>query len=70
MADSHKKLQLLEEKLSDTKIYSAENKPHLKQILADQATLKSSLEDTEMQWLDAQEQLETKQQEFEQESAD
>jgi ATP-binding cassette subfamily F protein 3 len=70
MADSHKKLQLLEEKLSDTKIYSAENKPHLKQILADQATLKSGLEDTEMQWLDAQEQLETKQQEFEQESAD
>ena len=70
MADSHKKLQLLEEKLSDTKIYSAENKPHLKQILADQATLKSSLEDTETQWLDAQEQLETKQQEFEQESAD
>jgi len=70
MADSHKKLQLLEEKLSDTKIYSAENKPHLKQILADQATLKSDLEDTEMQWLDAQEQLETKQQEFEQESAD
>jgi ATP-binding cassette subfamily F protein 3 len=66
MADSHKKLQLLEEKLSDTKIYSAENKPHLKQILADQATLKSDLEDTEMQWLDAQEQLETKQQEFEQ----
>ena len=70
MADSHKKLQLLEEKLSDTEIYSAENKPHLKQILADQASLKSGLEDTEMQWLDAQEQLETKQQEFEQESAD
>ena len=70
MADSHKKLQLLEEKLSDTEIYSAENKPQLKQILAGQATLKSGLEDIEMQWLDAQEQLETKQQEFEQESVD
>ena len=70
MADSHKKLQLLEESLSDTEVYSAENKPQLKQILADQATLKSGLEDTEMQWLDAQEQLETKQQEFEQESVD
>jgi ATP-binding cassette subfamily F protein 3 len=70
MADSHKKLQSLEEKLSDTEIYSVENKPQLKQILADQATLKSSLEDTEMQWLDVQEQLETKQQEFDQESAD
>jgi ATP-binding cassette subfamily F protein 3 len=61
---------LLEEKLSDTEIYSADNKPQLKQILAGQATLKSGLEDTEMQWLDAQEQLETKQQEFEQESVD
>ena len=70
MADSHKKLQLLEESLSDTEVYSTENKPQLKQILADQATLKSGLEDTEMQWLDAQEQLETKQQEFEQESVD
>jgi len=70
MADSHKKLQLLESKLSDTEIYSAENKPQLKQILADQAKLKSDLEETEMQWLDVQEQLETKQQEFEQESVD
>jgi ATP-binding cassette subfamily F protein 3 len=65
MADSHKKLQVLEGQLSDTEIYSAENKPQLKQILAEQAKLKSNLEDTEMQWLDAQEQLETKQQEFE-----
>jgi ATP-binding cassette subfamily F protein 3 len=70
MADSHKKLQLLESKLSDTEIYSAENKPQLKQILADQAKLKSDLEETEMQWLDVQEQLETKHQEFEQESVD
>jgi ATP-binding cassette subfamily F protein 3 len=70
MADSHKKLQVVEEQLSDTEIYSAENKPQLKQILADQARLKSSLEDTEMQWLDTQEQLEIKQQEFEIEGAD
>ena len=70
MAESHKKLQVLEGQLSDTEIYSAENKPQLKQILAEQAKLKSSLEDTEMQWLDVQEQLEIKQQEFEQESSD
>ena len=69
MADSHKKLQVLEGQLSDTEIYSAENKPKLKQILAEQATLKSNLEDTEMQWLDAQEELEIKQQEFDQDSA-
>jgi ATP-binding cassette subfamily F protein 3 len=67
MADSHKKLQVLEVQLSDTEIYSAENKPQLKLILVEQAKLKSSLEDTEMQWLDFQEQLEIKQQEFEQE---
>jgi ATP-binding cassette subfamily F protein 3 len=70
MADSHKKLQVLEGQLSDTDIYSAENKPQLKQVLAEQAELKSSLEDTEMEWLDTQEQLEIKQKEFEQESAD
>jgi hypothetical protein len=32
--------------------------------------LKSSLEDTEMQWLDVQEELEIKHKEFEQESID
>ena len=52
------------------KSYSAQNKPQLKQILAEQGKLKSNLEDTEMQWLDIQEQLEIKQKEFEQESAD
>lgn len=68
MADAHKKLQLLEEQLSDTEIYSAENKPQLKKVLADQAQLKSNLEETEMLWLDTQEQLEIKQQEFEQQN--
>jgi ATP-binding cassette subfamily F protein 3 len=70
MADAHKKLQVVEGQLSDTEIYSAENKPQLKQILAEQAQLKSGLEESEMQWLELQEQLEIKQQEFEQESAD
>jgi len=65
MADSHKKLQVFEGQLSNTDIYSAENKSQLKQILAEQANLKSNLEDTEMQWLDAQEELEMKQKEFE-----
>lgn len=70
MADAHKKLQALEGQLSDTEIYSAENKAKLKQILAEQAELKSNLEDTEMQWLDAQEQMELKQQVFDQNIVD
>ncbi len=65
MADCHKKLQLLEGKLSDTEIYSSENKTQLKQVLAEQAQVKSKLEETEMEWLDTQEQLESKQQAFE-----
>ena len=70
MADAHKKLQIVEGQLSDTEIYSAENKPQLKQILAEQAKLKSCLEESEMQWLEVQEQMEIKQQEFEQEIID
>jgi ATP-binding cassette subfamily F protein 3 len=70
MADSHKNLQVLEDQLSDTDIYSAEKKPQLKQVLAEQAELKSNLEDIEMEWLDAQEQLEVKQKAFEQECDD
>jgi ATP-binding cassette subfamily F protein 3 len=70
MADSHKKLQVLEDQLSDIDMYSEENKPQLKQVLAEQAELKSSLEDIEMEWLDAQEQLEIKQKAFEQECED
>ena len=64
MADYHKKLQVLEGQLIDTEIYSAENKAQLKQILAEQAQLKSGLEDAEMQWLEVQEELEIKQKEF------
>ena len=44
--------------------------PQLKQILAEQAKLKSCLEESEMQWLEVQEQMEIKQQEFEQEIID
>jgi ATP-binding cassette subfamily F protein 3 len=62
MAQLHKKLQLVEQQLSDTDIYSAENKSQLKQILTEQASHKSSLEEAEMLWLDSQEQLEHKQQ--------
>ncbi|MGJ8679131.1 ATP-binding cassette domain-containing protein [Paraglaciecola sp.] len=64
MSDSQSKLAKFEDQLGDTELYSAENKTKLKELLAAQAEQKSLLEDAEMEWLDAQEQLETKQQEF------
>jgi ATP-binding cassette, subfamily F, member 3 len=66
MAEFHSKLEKMEAELSHTEIYSIENKEQLKQILAQQAKCKGQLEDVEMQWLDAQEQLEKQQAEFEQ----
>ncbi|MGS2721094.1 ATP-binding cassette domain-containing protein [Paraglaciecola aestuariivivens] len=66
MADCHKKLESLETKLSDTSLYNPENKTTLKQVLAEQAEYKAKLEEAEILWLDSQEQLEQKQQAFEQ----
>ena len=66
MAELHGKLQIVEGQMADPDIYNADNKAKLKQVLAEQASYKSSLEDIEMQWLDAQEQLEEKQQSFDQ----
>lgn len=66
MAECHSKLAKIEGELSHTEIYSVENKEQLKQILTQQAKFKGQLADLEMQWLDAQEQLESQQAEFEQ----
>ncbi|MFT4941396.1 MAG: ATP-binding cassette subfamily F protein 3 [Paraglaciecola sp.] len=65
MAELHEKLQLVEDKMADAEIYNAENKARLKKALGEQAEFKSKLEDIEMQWLDAQEQLESMQQALE-----
>ncbi|MBF7074387.1 ATP-binding cassette domain-containing protein [Glaciecola sp. MH2013] len=51
-------LAKLEEALLDTSLYSAEKKAELTQVLSEQAQHKSNLEEAEMLWLDAQEQLE------------
>ena len=51
-------LAKVEEELGRSELYEADNKPELMKFLDQQATLKSQLEDEEMQWLDAQEQLE------------
>jgi ATP-binding cassette subfamily F protein 3 len=68
MAAAQTKLEALEQQLGDTELYNAENKTQLKQVLTEQANHKSTLEEAEMYWLDAQEELETKQKEFELES--
>ncbi len=64
MDQAQQKLEALETQLSDTSLYEASNKDKLKTVLAEQAEYKTQLEDAEMEWLDAQEQLEAKQQEF------
>ena len=62
MAEMHGKLQVVEGQMADADIYTAENKTKLKKALSEQAEFKSKLEEIEMQWLDAQEQLESMQQ--------
>lgn len=60
------KLEKSEQLLADATIYADENKAKLKEQLAVQAEAKSSLEEIEMNWLEAQEQLEQQQRDFEQ----
>jgi ATP-binding cassette subfamily F protein 3 len=66
MAELQEKLHLVENQMAEPDIYNADNKAKLKQVLAEQASYKIQLEDTEMQWLDAQELLDQKLQSFEQ----
>ena len=61
MAELHGKLQVVEGLMADADIYSADNKAKLKKALSEQAESKSRLEEIEMQWLDAQEELESMQ---------
>jgi ATP-binding cassette subfamily F protein 3 len=66
MADLHGKLQFIEGQMADPDIYNTDNKAKLKQVLTEQARYKAALEDIEIQWLDAQELLDQKNQSFEQ----
>ena len=52
-------LATVEEKLGDSSLYDQSRKAELTDCLQTQAKTKSSLEECEMAWLDAQEQLET-----------
>jgi len=64
MSELNHKLADLEQRLADTELYAAEKKHDLKLLLGEQTQLKVNLEALEMQWLDAQEQLEVMQSEF------
>ena len=52
------RLKELEEMLADTSLYDADNKAKLTQVLAERTTLTQSLEESEMEWLEIQEQIE------------
>lgn len=54
----HQQLQELETALADTTLYEASNKDRLKDLIQQQGELKAQLEQTELDWLDASEQLE------------
>ncbi|MFA3790974.1 ATP-binding cassette domain-containing protein [Aliiglaciecola sp. SL4] len=58
------KLEKLEAALTDVDLYLDENKAKLKELLLEQANLKGDLEEAEMGWMEAQEELELKQQVF------
>ncbi|GEA61443.1 ABC transporter ATP-binding protein [Vibrio comitans] len=51
-------LEQCEEQLGDTELYQAENKSKLTQVLSQQASAKSELEEVEMEWMTEQESLE------------
>lgn len=51
-------LQQLEQQLTDSTLYEADNKARLKELLAQQTTLKQQLLQTEADWMDAAEALE------------
>ncbi|MCX4190313.1 ATP-binding cassette domain-containing protein [Methylophaga sp. OBS3] len=54
----HQQLQTLESALAEPELYDAANKDKLKNLLQQQAECKAEMEQTELDWLDANEQLE------------
>lgn len=58
------KLKSIELKLGDTELYAEENKVQLQSLLVEQGELTNYLEELEMNWLENQELLESKKNEF------
>ncbi|MEG3755474.1 ABC transporter ATP-binding protein [Psychromonas arctica] len=59
------RLTEIEQQLSESELYEQENKKKLTDLLKEQGEVKDLLEENEMLWMDAQEQIETLQSEFE-----
>jgi len=59
------RLSQIEEQLGDSSLYEQENKKLLTDLLKEQGEVKDQLEEAEMLWMDAQEQIEALQSEFE-----
>jgi len=59
------RLSEIEEALGDSALYEQENKKVLTDLLKEQGEVKDLLEESEMLWMDAQEQIELLQEEFE-----
>ncbi|GAA6183920.1 MULTISPECIES: ATP-binding cassette domain-containing protein [Alteromonadaceae] len=64
MNQCSEKLAKVESELTDVDLYLDENKAKLKQLLLEQGNIKGDLEEAEILWMEAQEELELKQQEF------
>lgn len=59
MQEVNDQLQTLDEKLTDTRLYSAEAKSELEELLRDQGSLRQASLRAEEQWLELSEELET-----------
>ncbi|TRY33284.1 ATP-binding cassette domain-containing protein [Aliiglaciecola sp. M165] len=68
MNDASESLSQLEGKLSDPGLYEEDNKDVLKSLLLEQAELKNKLDEAETSWMEAQEELETKQKAFDEQA--
>ncbi|ABV88814.1 ABC transporter related [Shewanella pealeana ATCC 700345] len=56
---ANERLKELEDMLADTSLYDADNKAKLTQVLTERTTLTQGLEESEMEWLEIQEEIET-----------
>ncbi|MEL0630224.1 ABC transporter ATP-binding protein [Psychromonas aquatilis] len=65
MDTASERLTEIEQQLSESELYEQENKKKLTDLLKEQGEVKELLEENEMLWMEAQEQIETLQSEFE-----
>ena len=59
-----KRLSEIEEAMGDTELYTESRKSDLNQLLSEQASLKSELDDIEMEWFEYEEQMEVMRSEY------